>query len=211
MSCNQNHEEITSKFCPECGAKRIVSIEDGIAEQLSEIVLEVLDESGFNIFARGIDKQLMLFVKKIFDKKIDIPDGMKFVIVGNHPYRIFSFKKVVKTYPFLTEDIINNFYVIIDDYKSPTLETTDFAKMLPFLFANGECKDGKYFNKAFEAIKQLLESDEFKKSGCSEHDIIVWKYDVMYKSVQKTLDSFQGADKKLVRFILDQHIKKYIH
>jgi len=225
MSCKQNHEQLTTKFCSDCGAKRIEQqqlTEDDIAKQLNEIVKEVIKETKADAFYRNGRGHMTLFLEKILKRKLEIPNGMVFVITVNSPNHIITLKELYEAYPCLKEvDIQKNIK------NMPTLEeieekvqeseyfdvNCEFIKLCSFMVVNGEYKNGKFSNRIFDKIvKTLTDDKEFKESGLPLSVLL----DDSYYSIQRNVNNIKNhiiglkiPNKNLVKFIVNQVNKEF--
>ena len=229
MTCPVNHEQMTTKYCIECGAefvKPVVDtttvattkpVDEAIAEQLNEIAAEVIKETGLKGIYRKNYEQTRLFLEKIIQRKLIIPDGMVFVIATNPPpNHIITMSELYETYPFLHDVDINSLIVNEpnDDKKLCNAHsTTNFARMHSFLIANGEYKNGKFFNIKFDKIANTLKDDDaYKRSGLPLSVLLDGSY---YESLEKfdelvkMVEGFNLSDKRLVKFITNQLVEKF--
>lgn len=197
MSCQQDHTKLTTNYCPECGTAKpvVLSVEDNIAKQLNEIIKEIVAETGERAFFRTFPncskiniKQNQLFISKIIKRKLEIPDGMQFVITtdGGRMNRIFTMTEVKKLYPFLNDCEIP-FISYVNDSKTYHM---NFRIMYGFLVANGDFDEstGKFFNNDF---------DEFLQTGFPATALSDGSYDT-YHRIKNDLDCHTAENKKRI-------------
>lgn len=184
-------------------ASNAVSMTDkDIAKQLNKIINDIMDETKQLTFYRmydGMDNQCrsfnqhQLFLKKIFASKINIPDGMVFVITAQTKNVIFTMDEVFESYPFL-KDNINGLF--IEDYN-PDLNarsTKNFVKIYDFLYANGQCLNGKFYNIYFEGLKKVLTFGIF-----TNDKLFDGTYDRYLKIKDQIVkDNKDNADRKMI-------------
>jgi len=221
MTCQVNHEQMTTKYCTECGAVRVEQpkpVDETIAQQLNEIVNEVIAETIKNgmyengyqdkgTFYRKNQYQNCLFLEKIMKRKIEIPDGALFVITANPPHKIFTLNEVYLKYPFLKEVDINSLIKVEPNSKN-TIDTTTiahFARMHSFLIAHGNCEKDEYYSPVFDTILKTLDEKDFKDSGLSLSDLL----DGSLAAATKRLMSACYCDKKYIKYILNKLSKEF--
>lgn len=204
MVCEENHEQMSSKFCPFCGIAKPVPqkpTDKDIADKLNSIVQEVIKETKRNGYYRSDYQQHSLFLTKMIADKVSIPEGTVFVIATNNGNHIYTMDEVYQSYPFLKDIKINPI-----DENDPsgsivyTMNTSNFARMFPFLYANGETRDGKFFNTAFELIASEVASDGFKQSGLPVSALLNDKYSSCLSQIYDRLYSLH--DNKLAKYVL---------
>jgi len=198
MPCKQNHEQLTTKFCSDCGAKRIEQqqlTEDDIAKQLNEMVQEVIKESGKGIFYANACNHPGLLLEKIVARKLIIPDNMVFIITANSPNHIITMKELYEAYP----DLKNVERTTFLNCRRP------FMKIFPFLFACGRYENSKFSNDLLDKMTKTFNTDEtFKSSGLP----ITVLLDESYYDAMNVLDTTKktvfGCNKDLLKFLLKQ-------
>lgn len=198
MSCPKNHEQIASKYCPDCGVMRIDRIEmivaksdKDIAKELNEIVREVVKETGDDAFYREKKPQHVLFFEKIVKRQLGIPKDRMFIITGDYINHIFTMDEVYQSYPFLRNI----------DIKQFAAQNNDLQKMFSFLYASGVCRDDKYYNGRFETIAAHVADEDYKQCGLSVVDFMDDKYARCSRLIDE-LKAITSCNKSMTKYAL---------
>lgn len=110
MSCTNNHNDSTKKFCPECGTKMTVDL----ITRLNELLNEVITENKYKEFNPKDNAHMKQLLVKMMSNNILIKNQDNFVIFNNE---FFTLETFTIKYPFFTQDRSN--YEAVDMFYIP--------------------------------------------------------------------------------------------